>query len=194
MSAAAPHSPLPLWERAFRRDLARTSCASRMAGRVRGDAFPTRLRRLPLTARAGRERAPPQGGSGGVCCTVATRHAFSLPRRAFCVRALLFSPHRVTRGYGAPKDAIHYGSRPEGRAGASRRANCGRLVGTGPRFRPGGRSNPPPGISQLLAGTPSGPGRSTGAARVLDLRSQARRRRASSRLTYASRNALKRTR
>ncbi len=31
------NSPLPLWERAFRRDLAREACASRMAGRVRGN-------------------------------------------------------------------------------------------------------------------------------------------------------------
>ena len=33
--------PLPSWERAFRRDLARAKlCASRMAGRVRGEKIP----------------------------------------------------------------------------------------------------------------------------------------------------------
>jgi hypothetical protein len=41
-------------------------------------------------------------------------------------------------------------------------------------------------FSQLLAGTPSGPGGSPGAARVLMLRARARRRRTPSRLTNAS--------
>jgi hypothetical protein len=51
------------------------------------------------------------------------------------------------------------------------------------------RSKLPAIVSQLLAGTSSGPGRSSGAARVLGLRSQACGRRTSSRLTYASRSA-----
>jgi hypothetical protein len=43
-------SPLPLWERASCRDLARAkACASRMAGRVRGETYP-RVPRLKYTS------------------------------------------------------------------------------------------------------------------------------------------------
>jgi len=45
--------PCPVWERAFRRDLARAKlCASRMSGRVRGEYASPPLRRL-LDARFG---------------------------------------------------------------------------------------------------------------------------------------------
>jgi hypothetical protein len=61
------------------------------------------------------------------------------------------------------------------------------LAGGGPRFTfecYASRENEPrisKAVSQLLAGSPSGPGRSPGAARVPDLHSQARGRHTSSR-------------
>jgi hypothetical protein len=62
--------------------------------------------------------------------------------------------------------------------------------GTGPRFSPACRAKSAGrAFSQLLAGTPSGPGRSSDAARVNMLRARTRGRRTSSRFEIASRNA-----
>ena len=114
----------------------------------------------------------------GVCCNGYGRHAGSLPRR-------------VTRpgcegGWRAEKRKILM-ARALRHAGASRRANRGvfrqrALLSSGPsRIECADRA-----ISQLLAGTPSGPGGSSAAARVPRC-DEARRRRTSSRLRNASR-------
>ena len=156
-------SPLPLWERASGRDLA-AKLVSRVAGRVRGDSFPTRLRRLPLTARASASVLPPCGGAG--------RHRYdqtcALLSATLSVRGLLILP-LAERGM-ARRKAQTYGSAI---LLGSRRAPLGAPVadvsGTGPRFRRVGL-NLPTCISQLLAGTPSGPGGSPAPPRVLGLR------------------------
>jgi len=109
----------------------------------------------------------------------------------------------------ARRKAQTYGSGPlPDTAGASRRANRGVFTAAGPAFRLGclrlsqslerhSRSSSPKAgsaniqvVSQLLAGTPGGPGGSSDAARVPDLRRQARGRRTSSRCRNASRSAL----
>jgi hypothetical protein len=86
------------------------------------------------------------------------------------------------RGDGAPKSAKPYGSCLAARGRLAARQSR-HLLGSGPRFSPVcthlrvGRA-----FSQLLAGTPSGPGRSSAAARVPRC-DEARGRRTSSRLT-----------
>jgi hypothetical protein len=151
-----------LWERASRP----ARVARRMAGRVRGDSFLTRLhatrvRRFPLTALAMRARALPQGESGEsvvalkpdmrLRCRDASQHPgfdFLAPhvrgwraeKRKPMVSAILLRPRRAPSG--APQAASCQHRAPLSVAGY-------------------GRS-----VSQLLAGTPNGPGGSPGAARV----------------------------
>ncbi len=71
----------------------------------------------------------------------------------------------VPRGDGAPKSAILWLSLRH--AGASRRASHGRLPASGPALvRSVALDRADRSFSQLLAGTPSGPGGSSDAARV----------------------------
>jgi hypothetical protein len=106
------------------------------------------------------------------------------------VRALLISPSRKTRGMARRKAQIHLARIPCGDARRLSARHRGVCSIAGPRFRrkcPASPSGPKCDgkafgidltvVSQLLAGTPSGPGRSPGAARVPGLRSQTRRRR-----------------
>ena len=110
----------------------------------------------------------------GVRCGVRTRHAGSLPRRG--------TRPEFEGGWRAEKRKILI-ARALRHTGAFRRANHGvfrqrPLLSSGPsRIECADRS-----VSQLLAGTPSGPGGSSNAARVPSCE-KARRRRTSSRLT-----------
>jgi len=114
----------------------------------------------------------------GVRCGVRTRHVGSLPRRG--------TRPEFEGGWRAEKRKILM-ARALRHAGAFRRANHGvfrqrPLLSSGPsRIECADRS-----VSQLLAGTPSGPGGSSNAARVPRC-DEARRRRTSSRLRNASR-------
>ena len=111
------------------------------------------------------------------------------PQLVWCLRACgipcrdAFSRVRSVRGDGAPKSAKSLWLVPRGTRAPSRRANHGvfrhrALLSSGPsRIECADRS-----VSQLLAGTPSGPGGSSNAARVPRC-DKARRRRTSSRLT-----------
>ena len=145
----------------------------------------------------------------GVCCGDRPRHAGSLPRR-FSVRSFvgwakrsvptIYSFPRGQRKLCPPYDPSLETGPPQDEgddapsanpscprsceivAGASRRANRG-ISGTGPRFPVCRRSlDCAPVVSQLLAGTPSGPGGSPDAARV-PCCNRARGRRTSSRFT-----------
>ena len=123
-----------------------------------------------------------QGSSRG-CGFVA--HATSLPRRVFSVRLMSKSgtPRRSSRGGMARRKAQDpYGSCLAARGRLAARQSR-RFPATGPAFV---RSVAHPcadrAVSQLLAGTPSGPGGSSAAARV-PCCDKTRRRRTSSRFT-----------
>ena len=121
----------------------------------------------------------------GVRCGVRTRHVGSLPRRG--------TRPEFEGGWRAEKRKILM-ARALRHAGAFRRANHGAfrqrpLLSSGPsRIECADRS-----VSQLLAGTPSGPGGSSNAARVPPCE-KARRRRTSSRLTTPHETPLNWTR
>ena len=134
---------IPLWERA-----SRPTCeASRVAGRVRGESFLTRLRRIPLTALAFalkqksgsasnmRARALPQGESGE--CVALFRPGMRAPcRGAGSVRSLTNSP--LNEGVARRKTQT-YGSCLTAR-GRSRRARCSICSASVPAFRLGHRA------------------------------------------------------
>ncbi len=109
-----------------------------------------------------------------MCCSARTRHATPFPRRG--------KRPEYEGGWRAEKRKILM-ARALRHAGASRRANHGvfrqrALLSSGPsRIECADRA-----VSQLLAGTPSGPGGSSAAARVPRC-DEARRRRTSSRFT-----------
>ena len=112
-------------------------------------------------------------------------HALSLPRRV--------QRPEYEGGWRAEKRKILM-ARALRHAGASRRANHG-VFGIGPCFRPVRRACEcaDRSVSQLLAGTPSGPGGSSNAARVPSCE-KARRRRTPSRLTTPHETPLNWTR
>ena len=135
----------------------------------------------------------------GVRCTAQARQAPSSPRRISASGLCESPPHargewRAERrkpmvsvsvaGHGGRLSARHARSCSEAIA---QHKHLRRLFGVGPRFPIVCFQTV---VSQLLAGTRIGPGRSPGAARVHDLRDQTRGHRASSRLSYASRSAL----
>ena len=137
----------------------------------------------------------------GVRCTAQARQAPSSPQRISASGLCESSPHargewRAERrrpmvsvsvaGHGGRLSARHARSCSEAIA---QHKHLRRSHSAGPRFLSEQRKHAPY-ISQLLAGTRIGPGRSPGAARVNDLRDQTRGRRASSRLSFASRSAL----
>jgi hypothetical protein len=90
-------------------------------------------------------------------------------------------------GDGAPKSANPMVRVPlPEHAGASRRSSRDVSGHRAPLRLKAGSNSALSAVSQLLAGTLSGPGGSPGAARVPMLRARARRRRTPSRLTNAS--------
>ncbi len=114
------------------------SCeASRMAGRVRGDSFLTRLprsrvRRLPLTASARRSRALPQGESGETVVplrpNMRTRYRDGDPP-GLCS----FSP-QATRGMARRKTLTFNGTRFDESARRLSARHSGVFIDAGPRF------------------------------------------------------------
>jgi hypothetical protein len=113
---------------------------------------------------------PPRGSKAYACHAVNIEPgARPCCRDTNSVRGLIICPS--LRGDGAPKSANPMARVPlPEHAGASRRANCSVCSAAGRAFRFSQRSVEPASVvSQLLAGTPSGPGQSPDAARVLML-------------------------
>ena len=114
-----PLASLPLWERAFRRDLARSpdlirgSCASRMAGRVRGESFgaakPLTPHREPFPVRMLSHKGRAGVGCAAQACFIASPPMTRghVKEQGLAERRKAASVAQIGQPSGAPLAAIY---------------------------------------------------------------------------------------